>query len=168
MGLIPKARGPLERMVGLIGRAVAWLTLVMVLLTFGVVVMRYGFSVGWIWLQESVTYLHAAVFMLAAAWTLQDDGHVRVDIFYRDLPASRKAIVDLSGTVLFVVPVCIFLFTVGWEYVAGSWKLMEKSREAGGLPLVYLLKSLILLMPALLLCQAVPGAARALRTLRAG
>jgi TRAP-type mannitol/chloroaromatic compound transport system permease small subunit len=157
-----------ERLAALFGKAVAWLTLALVLLTFGIVILRYGFNLGWIWLQESVTYLHATVFMLAAAWTLQEDGHVRVDIFYRDLPPARKAWVDLAGTVLFLVPLCIFLFLVGWEYVVSSWQLMEKSREAGGLPLVFLLKSLILLLPALLLCQAVPAGVRMARSLRGG
>lgn len=155
-----------EKLVTATGKAVAWLTLVMVLLTFGIVVMRYGFSLGWIWLQESVTYFHAVVFMVAAAWTLQDDGHVRVDIFYRDQPERRKALINLAGAIVFVLPFCVFLFLIGWDYVANSWKLLEKSREAGGLPLVYLLKTLILVLPALLLCQAVPGALRALQILR--
>ena len=70
----------IARLVELAGRTVAWLTLAMTLLTFGVVVLRYGFNQGWIWLQESVTYLHAAVFMVAAAWALQTDDHVRVDM----------------------------------------------------------------------------------------
>jgi len=158
--------GALERPVAAIGRAVAWLTLAMVLLTFGIVVLRYGFSLGWIWLQETVTYMHAVVFMAAAGWTLQEDGHVRVDIFYRDLPARRQAAVNLAGTILFVAPLCVFLFLVGWDYVASSWKLMEKSREAGGVPLVYLLKTLILVLPALLLLQSIPGAFRSLAALR--
>ena len=138
----------------------------MVLLTFAIVILRYGFNLGWIWLQESVTYFHAMVFMLAAAWTLQDDGHVRVDIFYRDRPERHQALVNLLGAIIFLVPLCVFLIIVGWEYVFSSWKLMEKSREAGGLPLVYLLKSLILLLPALLLVQAVPGLVRSVVTLK--
>jgi TRAP-type mannitol/chloroaromatic compound transport system permease small subunit len=158
----------LGRWVAISGRAVAWLTLLMVILTFAIVVMRYGFNLGWIWLQESVTYLHAAVFMLAAAWTFQEDGHVRVDIFYRDRPEKHQALVNLLGTLLFLLPLCLFLLAVGWEYVIASWRLLEGSREAGGLPAVYLLKSLILLMPAMLLVQAVCGIGDSLRTLRGG
>jgi len=141
--------------VRLVGRGIAWLTLAMVLLTFVIVLLRYGFNLGWIWLQESVTYLHASVFLLAAAWTLQDDGHVRVDIFYRDARPQRKALVNLLGTLLLLIPFCLFLIIVGWAYVAASWQLLEGSREAGGMPLVYLLKTLILLLPALLLVQSV-------------
>lgn len=136
------------------GQAVSWLTLVMVVLTFLIVILRYGFNQGWIWLQESVTYMHAAVFMLAAAWAFQADEHVRVDIFYRDKSTRHKAWVDLAGTVLFLVPVCVFLLIIAWDYVAASWSAMESSREAGGLPVVYILKSLVLLLPLLLLAQS--------------
>ena len=141
--------------IAIAGKAVAWLTLVMVVLTVGIVILRYGLNLGWIWLQESVTYLHAMVFMLAAAWTLQDDGHVRVDIFYRDRPARHKPLVNLLGMPLFLIPFCVFMLLIGWDYVSASWRLFEGSREAGGLPLVYILKSLILLMPAMLLLQAI-------------
>lgn len=155
------------RLVAAVGRAVAWLTLLMVGLTAAIVLLRYGFSKGWIWLQESVTYLHAAVFMLAAAWALQDDGHVRVDVLYRRRSERYRALVDLLGSALFLAPFCVFLLVSGWDYVLGSWRVMEGSREAGGLPLVYLLKTLILLLPALLLLQGVCQAARAVATLRA-
>jgi TRAP-type mannitol/chloroaromatic compound transport system permease small subunit len=136
------------------GRAVSWLTLVMVILTFGIVVLRYGFNLGWIWLQESVIYLHATVFMVAAAWAFQTDGHVRVDIFYRDKSSRHKARVNLLGALFFLVPFSVFLLVIAWDYVAASWVSLEDSREAGGLPLVFLLKSLILVMPLLLLIQA--------------
>jgi TRAP-type mannitol/chloroaromatic compound transport system permease small subunit len=142
------------RVVDRMGRSVSWLTLVMVALTFGIVVLRYGFNQGWIWLQESVTYLHAMVFMVAAAWAFQTDDHVRVDIFYRDKSSRHKNRVNLVGILLFVIPFSLFLLFIGWDYVAASWATLESSREAGGLPLVFLLKSLILIMPALLLLQS--------------
>ena len=146
--------GPLARFVGLSGRAAAWLTLFMTLLTFLVVVLRYGLNEGWIWMQESITYLHATVFMVAAAWALQADEHVRVDIFYRDASPNYRLWIDLAGTLLFLLPFCLFLLYVAWDYVALSWAVKEASSEPGGLPLVWLLKSLILVLPALLLLQA--------------
>lgn len=158
----------IARVVSVTGRAVAWLTLAMTLLSFGIVVLRYGFNQGWIWLQESVTYLHAAVFMLAAAWTLQTDDHVRVDILYRDRSARYKAAVNLAGTLLFLVPLSVLLLVVGWDYVAASWATREVSREAGGLPLVWLLKTLILALPALLLLQSWVTARQAFFELRGG
>ena len=156
----------LKKVVSGLGKSVAWLIVAMVGLTFTIVVLRYGFNLGWIWLQESVTYLHATVFMLAAAWALQTDDHVRVDIFYRDRTPGQKAMVNLLGTVFLLVPVCVFLLFSAWDYVLGSWAVQEGSRHAGGLPLVYLQKTLILLLPTFLLLQAVVGIQDAIRVLR--
>jgi len=156
----------LRNFIALCGKSVAWLTVVMVLLTFTIVVLRYGFNLGWIWLQESLTYLHVAVFTIAAAWTLQQDGHVRVDIFYAEMPKKKRALMDLLGSLIFLIPFCIFVLVIAWPYVANSWKLLEGSREAGGMPLVFLLKSLIMVLPALLLAQAFINTSDAWKTLR--
>ena len=137
------------------GRAIAWLTLGTVGLTFTVVVLRYGFDSGSIALQEAVSYLHAAVFMLGAAYTLRHDGHVRVDIIYRRLPVRGRALVNLLGTLLLLLPVCVYIITSSWEYVAISWSLREGSQEAGGLDAVFLLKTAIPLMALLLMLQGV-------------
>lgn len=156
----------LSRFIARCGQGVAWLTLVMVLLTFVIVVLRYGFNLGWIWLQESLTYMHVAVFSIAVAWTLQMDGHVRVDVFYAKMPIKRRALVNLVGTLVFLLPFCVFLLIIAWPYVINSWQLLETSREAGGLPLVFLLKSLIIVLPALLLGQALINLTDAWKTLR--
>jgi TRAP-type mannitol/chloroaromatic compound transport system permease small subunit len=158
--------GPAARMIAMLGRSVAWLTLLLTLLAFGIVVLRYGFNLGWIWLQESVTYLHALVFMVAAAWAFQTDDHVRVDIFYRARSERYRHWVDLVGTLVLLLPFCLFLLVIGWDYVAASWANREASREAGGLPLVWLLKSLILVLPALLLLQSWCTARRCIAALR--
>lgn len=156
----------MRKLVAACGKAVAWMILLMVLLTFTIVVLRYGFNLGWIWLQEALTYMHVAVFSIAAAWTLQMDEHVRVDIFYSGMTPKKRAWVDLLGTLLFLMPFCIFLIVMAWPYVANSWKLMETSREAGGLPLVFILKSLLIVLPGLLLVQAVLNAIDAVRALK--
>ena len=143
-----------------VGRAVAWLTLFMVLVTFGVVVARYGFDAGSIAVQESVMYLHALVFMLGAGYTLRHDGHVRVDMVYRRLSPRARQWVDLLGTVLLLFPVCGFILWVAWDDVAASWAVREGSQEAGGLPWFWLLKTVVLVMPVLLMVQ---GAAWVLR-----
>ncbi len=147
-------RGLAAGLVRVAGQTVSWLTLVMVVLTFAIVVMRYGFNQGWISLQESVTYMHAAVFMMAAAWAFQADEPVRVDIFSRDQSPRHKAWVNLVGTLVLLIPFSLFLLIIAWDYVASAWSAMEGSREAGGLPLVYVLKSLILVLPLLLLIQS--------------
>lgn len=137
------------------GRAVAWLTLLMVIVTFTVVALRYGFDLGFIAMQESVIYLHALNFMLGAAYTLKHDAHVRVDIFYQKMGPRGRAWVDLLGTLLLLLPVCGFIFWASWEYVINAWTIREASGEAGGLPFVYLLKSILLLMPSLLMIQGI-------------
>lgn len=148
------------------GRAIAWLTLAMVLAAIAVVVLRYGFGVGKIWLQESVTWMHASVFMLGAAWTLRQDGHVRVDIFYRRMSLRRQALVDLAGTIFLLLPTCAYLLIESLPYVAGSWRVLERSREAGGMPALYLLKTIIPVMAGLLMLQGLAEALRAFGRLR--
>jgi TRAP-type mannitol/chloroaromatic compound transport system permease small subunit len=128
-----------------IGRALAWLTVPMVIGTFLIAILRYAFDIGWIWMQESVLWMHAALFMLAAAYTLKHDEHVRVDIFYRELSVRGKAWVNLLGTLLLLLPMSIFLIGMSYDYVETSWAIREGSREAGGLPFPFvpLLKSVI-------------------------
>ncbi|MGB0466026.1 MAG: TRAP transporter small permease subunit [Pontibacterium sp.] len=137
------------------GRAISWLTLGMVLVTFLIVVMRYLFNEGSVALQESVIYMHSFVFLLGAAYTLKHDGHVRVDIFYRPLGEKGKAIINIFGTLCLLLPVSIFIFYISWYYVASSWELLEASQEAGGIPLRYILKSCLLLMPTLMILQGI-------------
>ena len=145
----------------LTGRAVSWLTLIMVLLTFGIVVLRYGFDIGSIAAQELVIFLHALVFLLGAAYTLKHDGHVRVDIFYRGLNPRGQAWVNLLGMLFLLLPVCSFILWSSWEYVTASWGMREGSRESGGLPGVYLLKTAIPVVAILLLLQGLAQGLRA-------
>lgn len=144
-----------------IGRGVAWLTVGMVLGYCLVVLLRYAFGIGSIAMQESVTYMHALVFMLAAAYTLHADGHVRVDIFYSKWGAARQNLVNLLGSVFLLLPFAVFLLIASWGYVADAWARREGSVEAGGLPIVYLLKTVILVMAAQLICAALARAAEA-------
>lgn len=150
------------------GRAVSWLTLAMVLVTFVIVVLRYVFDVGLIWLQETVTWFHAVVFMLGAAYTLQQEEHVRVDIFYRNMSERRRAWVNLLGVILFVFPMCAFFVWTSWGYVSSSWTIGEVSRNAGGLPYPFLplLKSLLLLMPLAVALQGVSLLLKSLNVIR--
>lgn len=136
-----------------VGKAVSWLSLAVVLLTFTVVVLRYAFDIGWIWMQESVVYMYAWIFMLAAGYTLKHEGHVRVDIFYRQFSARKKAWVNLLGSVLLLFPMFIFIAWISFDYVVASWQILEASREAGGLAFVYILKTSLFAMPLLMLLQ---------------
>ena len=136
------------------GRAIAWLLVLLVFTQGLVVLLRYGFGWGSIALQESVTYLHAVCFMLGAAFTLQVDRHVRVDVLYRSMSAKQQAIINAVGSVLFLLPVCIFMLWTSYEYVIQAWVIKERSADSGGLPIVYLLKTLIPLLAVSLLIQA--------------
>ncbi|MGB5256355.1 MAG: TRAP transporter small permease subunit [Woeseiaceae bacterium] len=160
----------IDRMSVLTGKVAAWLTLAMVVVTFVVVVMRYVFDAGLIWLQESVVWMHAVVFMLGAAYTLQQEEHVRVDVFYRTMSAKRRAIVDLLGVLIFLFPLCAFLGWKSFDFVAASWRLQEASRESGGLPypLLPLLKTVLVLMPAAVTLQGLSLLLRSIRELRKG
>ncbi len=142
------------------GRLLAWLALAMALVTACVVVMRYGFNLGSIMAQEAVTYMHACLFMLGAAYALKSSAHVRVDIFYRNFSPRTKAWVDSLGGIVFLLPLCAFILLSSWNYVAESWAIRETSAEPGGIPAVFLLKSLIPLMAVNLFLQ---GLAETLR-----
>ena len=139
---------------------VSWFTLIMVLLTFLIVILRYGFNLGWIAMQESVMYLHTVVFLLGAAHTLRANEHVRVDILYRRFSPKKQAKVDVFGSLFLLLPVNIFIFVISFEYVMRSWRIMEASQEAGGIPGVFLLKSLILVFAFTMVLQGIAELAR--------
>ena len=151
-----------DRVNEIVGRVVAWLTLLMVLTTFFVAAMRYGFSWGRVWIQESYVWMHGIVFMLGAGYTLLHDGHVRVDIFYRPASVRFKAWVDLFGSLVLLLPVIVMVFWVSWPYVVESWVKVEGSREAGGLEGLYFLKSVILAFCVLTGAQGLALAGRSL------
>lgn len=145
----------LENISALIGRSVSYLLLAMTLITVSVVMMRYLFNQGSIALQESVTYLHVIVFVLAMGYTLQENAHVRVDIFYQKMSQIKKAKVNIFGSIFLLIPFCIFTLFVSIPYVRRSWEMAERSADAGGIPAVFVLKSLLIVLVIILLLQAV-------------
>lgn len=164
MSLSSLARA-IDRFSTIVGQATAWLALVMVLVQFLVVVLRYVFGLGFIWMQESIVYMHGVLFMVGAGYTLLNDGHVRVDVFYREASPQRKALINLLGTVLFLLPFCILILWVSWPYVFNAWRVMEGSKETSGLQGIYLLKSVILVFGGLVILQGVAIIARSILTL---
>jgi TRAP-type mannitol/chloroaromatic compound transport system permease small subunit len=149
-----------------LGRCTAWFAVLMVLVTCYVVLMRYIFDAGSIAVQEMIMYLNTLVFTIGSAYTLKHDGHVRVDIFYSKASTRVQALTNLVGTLLLLFPVVIFLLVYCWNYVAASWAIREQSGDPGGLAWVYLLKTLILVMGALLLVQGLAEALRQILVLR--
>jgi TRAP-type mannitol/chloroaromatic compound transport system permease small subunit len=146
----------IDRLNEWIGVSVAWLALFTVLVEFAVVLMRYVFGVGSVKMQESIVYMHATVFMVAAGYTLLHNGHVRCDIFYAAASPRRRALIDLIGVFVFLLPTCALIAWVAWPYVAAAWAVHEGSPEGSlGIPGVYLLKSIILVFAALVALQGV-------------
>lgn len=144
----------------------AWATVVLVLFTFALVGARYLFAFGSIAGQELTLWIHASVFMLGAAVALRTGKHVRVDVFYQRAGPRAQAWIDLAGLVLLVLPFAVFMGWISLDYVRASWQIGEASREPGGLPALYLLKSLIPATAALLILQALAECAKAIAQLR--
>jgi len=166
MRLALRLADSIDRLNTQIGHAAAWLVLVVVLLQFALVVARYLFGLGSLWLSETVIYAHATLFLLAGAWTLSVGAHVRVDIFYADASLRAKAVIDLIGAVLLLLPFALVLLWLSWPYVERSWAILEHSQEASGLPLVFALKTLIPLFAVLMALQGLAQAIRAVEALR--
>lgn len=145
----------IDRLTDTSGKLLAWLALAMALLTTFIVIMRYGFNSNSVFTQELVTYMHASMFLLGAAYALKVGAHVRVDIFYRDFSDRGRAWVNSLGGIVFLIPVCLFILVSSWNFVTEAWAIRESSSEPGGIPAVYLLKSLIPLMAVNLLLQGV-------------
>ncbi len=149
----------------IVGQVFSWLAFVSVLLCFAVVVQRYFFSTTHLWMQDLYVWLNGAMFMAVAGYTLLVDGHVRVDILYRPASARRKAILDLIGVLLFLLPFCAVVWLWGFEYVARSWKLSEPSSNPGGMPGLYILKTFILGFVVLVGLQGIAMAFRSILVL---
>ena len=166
---VPRAdRNLFDRISSVSGRAISWMTLFMVVITAIIVVMRYVFDAGSIWMQELVIWMHAAVFMVGAAYTLLHEEHVRVDIFYRKMSPRGRALVDLLGVTIFLLPLCGFLAFKSYDFAAASWSIHEISREPGGLPYpaIPAMKSIVILMPVAVALQGISLMLRSLAVLR--
>ena len=154
-----------DRLNEAIGRAAAWLTLVTVLVCAVVVVLRYAFSIGFVWMQELYVWTYALVFMLGAGYTLLHEGHVRVDIFYAEAGERTRAIVNLFGAAVFLLPWLALTAWTSFPYVRASWALGEGSSQSFGMPGVYLLKSVLLVFCLLLALQGLALAGRSILVL---
>lgn len=157
MNLISFISSKIDLTVKFIGHTVSWLALIMTVITLLIVILRYVFNIGSIWMQESLVWMHSAIFLMGAAYTLKSDEHVRVDIFYRSFSPKQKSWVNIIGAVFFALPVCIFLLMVTGDFVSSAWSVKEISRDAGGLPYpaIPLLKSMLLIMPLLIIFQTI-------------
>ena len=138
-----------------IGTISSYLIIPMILITFLVAFMRYALDFGSIAIQETIIYLHAFIFIIGSGFTLKNNMHVRIDIFYDRFSLNKKKIIDLYGTLIFLIPTCLVIFFTSFNYVMSSVFLLESSKEAGGLQILYVLKIYILILPAILALQGI-------------
>ena len=136
------------------GYLCAFLVFLMFVNVFGVVVLRYLFDISFIWMQETYVWMHAYIFMAGAGFTYLNDAHVRIDIIYRSSSKVYKAIVDLVGNIFLLMPFLYIIWSYSFPFVYKSFQINEVSREAGGLPMLFLLKAAILIFAFLLFIQA--------------
>lgn len=153
MAFALKFIGRVDQVNAILGQAVSWLMPLMAISVFLIAFLRYAFNLGWVWSQELTLYMHGALFMLGMAYALLKGAHVRIDIFYRNVSLRRRALIDIAGSVLLLFPFCLLFLVHAVPYVWSSWQNWEGSPQAGGLPLVYLLKTLMVLMPLMLFMQ---------------
>ena len=151
-----------------LARGIRWLALAMVLVTVTIVVLRYVFEIGAIPLQESVMYMHGILFLLGIPYGINKDTHVRVDILYARLSEQQQALVNLIGHLIFLLPIAVFIVVTSWPYTLASWRVLEGSSEVGGLPAIFLLKTLIPITAILMGLQALSEAIKKAILLRQG
>ncbi len=152
ISFIIKALGNINEFVG---RAVSWLTLLLVLLVSGDVAMRYIFNISYVAIQELEWHIYAIIFLLGAGYTLKHNGHVRVDLIYQRLSKKYRAWIDLLGCIFFLFPGCFLIIKTSIPFVLNSFKISECSPDPGGLPARYLIKSVIVIGFALILLQGI-------------
>ena len=155
----------IDRFNTFIGYLCAFFVFSMVIVVFTVVVLRYGFNIGFIWMQEVYVWLHSFVFMLGAGFTYLANEHVRIDVFYREASKKYKAIVDLLGNIFLLLPFLYIIWKYSYPFVYRSFLMNEVSREAGGMPALYILKSAILWVCIVLFLQLISNVIKSILTL---
>ena len=148
-----------------LGKYCSWLLLLMVITTCVIVILRYVFNIGFIWMQETVRFFYAAVFLICAAYTFVDDEHVRVDIFYSKMNSRKKALVNIIGNLFFLLPFCFTILYYSFNYVINSWLQLEGSLEERGLHAVYIMKSFIWMFSIMLIMQGLSGIIKDVQTI---
>ncbi len=158
MQFIEKLVNFIDGINGKIGYLVSWICTLMVLVVFYDTIMRYAFNRGSVALQELEWHLFAVVFLIGAAYTFKEGGHVRVDILYMSFSKKTKAWIDFLGTFIFLIPFAIMIILSSKIFIQSSWMVREVSSDPGGLPARYILKAMIPLGFTLLIVQGVSEA----------
>jgi len=154
--------GVIDRSNEAVGRMVSWVSLLLVLVVFVDVVMRYLFKTSFVFTQELEWHLFAFIFLIGAGYTLLHDGHVRVDIIYQRLGTKGRAWVNLIGVIFFLIPGCYLVIVTSWKFVGNSFSMLEGSPDPGGIPYRFIVKGTMTVGYFLLLMQGLSMGVHAL------
>ena len=150
-----------------VGKAVAWLILILTAVVCIEVFKRYIMNAPTAWIYDVDNMLYGTLFMMCGAYTLAQGGHVRGDFLYGSMKPRMQATLDLALYIAFFLPGIVALLYAGWGYAGDSWRINEHSMTAGGPP-VYHFKSVIPLAGALVLLQGLAEIVRCVECLRTG
>ena len=145
----------IERIIDSIASLLMFLIITLVMLVFLTVLLRYTFNISYVFLQELIMYLHALIFMFGISYTLKEKSHVKIDVIFNSLSEKNQLLILLTGTLIFIVPTSLFIIYISMDMVIQSWSLLEGSSEAGGLDLVFILKTIIPVTGFLIFLQAI-------------
>ena len=154
--------GAIDSMNEVVGRMVSWVSLLLVLVVFVDVFMRYLFRTSFVFVQEMEWHLFAFIFLIGAGYTLLHDGHVRVDIIYQRLGVKGRAWINFLGVIFFLIPGCYLVISTSWHFVSNSFSMMEGSPDPGGIPYRFIVKGTMTVGYALLLLQGLSMGVHAL------
>lgn len=158
----------IDKFIERVGKAVSWLNVLLIGLICMDVLFRYFFSFSKNWIIELEWHMFAMIFLLGSAYALQKEKHVRVDVFYQRFSEKTKAIVNLIGTLIFLIPWCYLVITTSYKFFINSWYIREGSPQPGGLPARYVIKGMIVVGFVLLALQGVSLIVKYLKELKAG
>ncbi len=153
--MLQKCANVIDRLNETVGRCVSWLVLLMVCIAVAVVVLRYVFDIGFVWMQELYVWLHGVLFTVGAGYTLLHDKHVRVDVLYAERSEKYRRIINICGTVFLLLPMLAVISWSSFPYVMKSWQSFESSYQVGGMKGVFVIKTMLLVFCVLLGLQAV-------------
>jgi TRAP-type mannitol/chloroaromatic compound transport system permease small subunit len=159
MSAAERLAGTIDAFIDLVGRCISWLSLVLALVMGGNVLLRYGFSLGWIWTQELEWHLLVPICLIGMSYALRYGEHVRVDVLYASFPARAKHAIDVISAIL-AMALSIIVIWLSIPYIDQSWSIGEGSSNPGGIDARYIIKSIIPLGFALLFLQSVAQAIR--------
>jgi TRAP-type mannitol/chloroaromatic compound transport system permease small subunit len=138
-----------------VGKNISWIIIIMVVVQIIIVLARYVFGIGFIKLQELMIYMHGMLFTLASGYTLLHDEHVRVDVIYRESSLRYKSYINFFGSIFLLLPFIYILIKTSLPYVQRSWRILEGSPVTSGLNAIYILKTVLIIFPLLLLIQVI-------------